>query len=452
VAAGVALKRDIDGGAGGIEVDGRVSAQPLNFSRSQPNTLIIFLDRFMGSYVESALAADPGLAQTFSGFTWYARSVAAGENSIAGVHPMLGGYDYLPVEMNRRGKPLRDLSVEAFSILPYNFQRKGYDVNFVSPRGLGFTMAGDCRYLRVPGVNCTHIPKTVSRRYALQRGFPLGDLDKSNYTDLLVVLGGMRTAPYGFKELLLRKGPWRKLLDHSAGTTFREWAELAALGEMTRTDAKRPSFNFISNLLPHEPYYMGEDCQPGTVELAVSEEEIARRGHASLFSLQHEVAARCALRLVGQYLDHLRREQVYDNTRIVVVSDHGIVGRVEDHSTRAVAGGTESRNFVRTRSVLLVKPRHARGALQVSEAFMPNAEVPRIVCEDLGGCVNPYLGNKPIAADGRDDPFAVSLVPWQFNRQRASSFVIREQYELRGKDPFDVNGWQQVSSPPPAVR
>ena len=32
---------------------------------------------------------------------------------------------------------------------------------------------------------------------------------------------------------------------------------------------------------------------------------------------------------------------------------------------------------------------------------MPNAEVPRIVCEEIGGCVNPYLGDRPIAAAGR---------------------------------------------------
>ena len=60
------------------------------------------------------------------------------------------------------------------------------------------------------------------------------------------------------------------------------------------------------------------------------------------------------------------------------------------------------------------------GPLAISEEFVPNAEVPRIVCADLaaqGGCTNPFLGDQPIETAGRDDPFAVTFVPWQFNRQ-----------------------------------
>lgn len=450
VAAAVGLFRDDVGGAGGPETAARLPEQPLRFSRTQPNVLILFLDRFMGSFVESILQTHPELAERLSGFTWYPRTVAAGENSIVGVHPMLGGYDYLPVEMNARGKLLRDVSVEAYSILPINFSKKGYRVNVVSPRGLGFTMAGDCRFLEMDGVYCTHISPTVSKRRAEQMGFPLNDLSKSSYADLLVLLASMRGAPYAMKEVLLQKGPWRPFLDHSAGTTFREWAELKALAELSFPQASEPNFNFISNILPHEPYFMGEDCLPRQERFKVPLEEARRRGHVSLHSLQHAIAARCALLAVADYFDFLKGAGVYDNTKIVIVSDHGIHGAIEDHSTRAVAGGTEDDFFVRTRSVLLVKEREASGRLRVSEAFMPNAEVPRIVCEDIGGCVNPYLGNKPIADLGRDDPFFASIVPWQFSQQNRHSFVIEEQLALRGKDPFNAKGWAVIPPPQPA--
>ena len=75
---------------------------------------------------------------------------------------------------------------------------------------------------------------------------------------------------------------------------------------------------------------------------------------------------------------------------------------------------------------------------------MPNAEMPRIVCEDIGGCVNPYLNNRPIEARGRDDPFQVSLVPWQFSLQEPDAFVIRSQLTLKGRDPYDARGWSGV--------
>jgi hypothetical protein len=429
------------GGAGGSTAEAQLPEQPLRFSKTQPNVLIIFLDRFMGSYVESIAQSDPDLPERLDGFTWYPRTVSAGQNSIAGVHPMLGGYDYTPVEMNMRGRPLRELSVEAFSILPRNFASHRYRVNLVSPRGLGFTVAGDCSVLKIKGVTCTHFPMTAVRRRAQQMGFSLDDLAKAGYADLLSLLGAMRSAPYLVKQIVYQKGPWLPFLDKSAGTTFREWAQLQALSEVTRIDATESNLNFVSSLLPHEPSFMGEDCQPLHERLKVSNEEVARRGHVSLFSLQHAVGARCALLSVADYLDFLKRAGVYDNTKIVIVSDHGIVGAVTDNSTRAVAGGTTGSKYVATRSVLLVKDRNARGPLKTLEDFLPNAEVPRILCEEIGGCVNPYLNDKRIAAEGRDDPYYVSIVPWQFSAQKTESFVIEEQRAVKGKDPYDSRDW-----------
>lgn len=442
--AGIDIRRERFGGTGDRESSG-APERVLKFSRTQPNVLFIFLDRFMGSYVEDILRADPDLATRLSGFTWYPRTVSAGENSIAGVHGMLGGYDYTPDAMNARKKPLRDISVEAFSILPYNFSHKGWQVNVVSPRGLGFTMAGDCSYLDMPNVTCTHISKSLSKIAAERSGFPLMDLAKSNYSDLLEMLGAMRAGPYVGKELLLARGRWENFLDHSAGTTFREWAELRGWPELSNTDANGSQMNFVSNILPHEPYYMGTDCMPRRKKQAASEQDLKAFGNA--FAWIHAVTARCTLLSVADYLDFLKSQGVYDNTRILIVSDHGIVGPVADNSSRARAGRTQFREFVRTRSLLLVKPRGAGGPLAISEEFLPNAEAPRLACEEIGGCANPYLGGKPIATLGRDDPFRVTIVPWQFNLQNLDSFVIREQYELSGRDPFNARGWKRLPEP-----
>jgi hypothetical protein len=444
VAGGISATRERVGERGGSDGESGAPDRPIRFSRAGPNVLILFLDRFMGGFVEPILRQEPALVDRLSGFTWYPRTVSAGENSIAGVHPMLGGYDYLPVEMNARGERLVDLSVEAFSILPLNFAAKGFGVSLINPGGLGFTMQGDCDFLNIADVTCTHIPPTVAHKRAEELSFPVRKISESSYADLLVMLASMRAGPYLLKEVVRAKGPWRPFMDHSAGTTFRVWAELAALSELSSTLEERPHLNIVSNLLPHEPYFLGEDCLPREQIPEPSMEVIRRRGHVSFFSLQHEVAARCALKLVADYLDFLKSEGVYDTTKIVIVSDHGIVGPVEDRSSRAVAGGTVANPFVRTRSVLLVKEIGATGPLAVSEEFLPNAEVPRIVCEEIGGCVNPFLGNRTIEAHGREDPFFVSIVPWQFTAQKPDAFDVKAQLVLSGKDPYDAKGWAMV--------
>lgn len=447
LAAGITIARDTVGDTvGHTEGDSAAasSERPIRYAKGSSNVLIIFLDRFMGGFVEPILEQEPQLASALDGFTWYPRTIAAGQNSIAGLHPLLGGYDYTPREMNKRDQPLRELSAESFGILPYNFTRSGYDANFVNPHGLGFTMEGDCSFLDIEGLNCTHIPAAITKKVAEEHGVPMQVLAKSSYADLLVLLGLMRTAPYLGKAVLRERGPWRPFLDHSAGTTFKEWAELGSLPELSMAEADRGNLNIIFNNLPHEPYFMGEDCVPRTTPLTLSRDELRRRGHQNMFEMQHFVAARCALLLVSDYLRWMKQAGVYDDTKIVVVSDHGIVGTVEDRSSRAVAGGTTDNLYVRSRSLLLVKDRGAKGPLRVSEEFMPNAEVPRIVCEEIGGCVNPHLDDRPIAAHGRDNPFHVTIVPWQFNLQERNAFRVEHEFVVLDRDPYDAKRWRDA--------
>jgi hypothetical protein len=444
VASGVLVLKDTTAPKEKSDRPSSSNYQPIRFSKDENNVLILFLDRFMGGFVEKILKDDPKLAKRLDGFVWYPRTVAAGENSIAGVHPLLGGYDYTPTEMNKRKLPLRDVSAESYAILPYNFIKKGYEANFVNPRGLGFTMEGDCSFLEMKGLSCSHIPASVSKKLAAKWGISLKTLAKSSYADLLVLLSSMRTTPYIVRAILREKGPWRPFLDHSAGTTFKEWAELKSLSTLTRTDSNKSNLNIVFNTLPHEPYFVGEDCTPRTSRLTYPKKNIKTRGFTSLFGLQHYVGAKCALQLVSKYLGWMKKAGVYDSTKIVIVSDHGIRGSVDDTSSRAVSGDTTGSFFVRSRSTLFVKERNAHGSLRISEEFLPNAEVPRIVCEEIGGCVNPYLDNRTIAAHGRDDPFLVSFVPWQFNLQEKDHFKILELFSLKGRDPYNAKNWGEL--------
>ena len=197
-----------------------------------------------------------------SGFTWYPRSVSSGENSIAGVHGMLGGYDYTVVQMDKRGKPLRDLSTEAFSILPYNFSHKGYHVNMVRSQGPGIHHGGR---LQVPGHAERHlraIPAVSAERRARQMGFPLNDLSKASYVNLLVLLGAVRAAPYIDQGDAAVAGLLADRSGSLGGNDIPEWANCEAFPQLSDTHAAESNFNFVDNMLPHESYYMGEDCRP----------------------------------------------------------------------------------------------------------------------------------------------------------------------------------------------
>lgn len=423
-----------------------VAQRPLQYAKGKENVLILFLDRFMGGFVETIMEQEPSLAARLDGFTWYPRTIGAGQNTIAGFHPILGGYDYMPREMTSRKRPLRDVAAESYAILPFNFTTKGYGSNLVNPRGLGFTSDGDCTFIALPG-RCARIAPAVQKRFALEYGIPLTVLDDAPYYDVLAFLGAMRIAPYGLREIVNRRGLSVIASAHSAASTLKEWAELKALPDLSSTDADRGQLDILINALPHEPFFMGKDCVPRTQAPTIEPEEVGLGHDVGEFEVRHFVTAKCTLELVADYFDWMRQAGVYDVTKIVVVSDHGVAdvgsGTVKDRSKRAVAGGTTDNLYARTRTLLLVKERNAHGALVTSEEYLPNAEVPRIVCKELGGCVNPYLENRPIEALGRDVPFVVTTVPFQYALQ-IDAYEVQREDEVDGRDPFLASNWRRI--------
>lgn len=408
----------------------------VRLSSDGQNVLLLVLDRFMGGFVETAVEASPTLADDFDGFIWVPKSVSAGQNSIAGLPPLLGGYDYTPTAMNARSLPLKQQTNEAFSILPWNFSRAGWESNLLRPHGLDFMVKGNCSALSVPRLACGDADPELAVRAARELGIPVTELGLSDYTDLLALLATLRVAPYGVKDVLIKRAAWRPFVGQAAAATLTEWANLAALDEISSVRRGPNQLNIVFNFLSHEPYFIDEACRPTTQKTSAPPESLM-----SDFEYQHVVGDRCVLNLVVKYIEWLKANGVYDNTLIVLASDHGIANEVTDHSTRAVAGGTQDNLFVASRSLLLYKPINARGPLRTSEAFIPNAGVPELICQTIGGCTNPYLDERTIEAHGRDDPFTVSFVPWQFTAQEPNRFVIERSYVLRGRDPYNATAW-----------
>lgn len=422
-----------------------IQTRPIKLTATGNNVLVVFLDRFMGGFIEKILEEEPGLERKLSGFVWYPRTISSGTNSISGVHAMFGGYDYMPLEMNGRDEELVKLSNESFQILPYNFNENGYIINMINPRGLGFTMLGDCNVVDSEWINCSHVSAGISINMAKKYDMPTNFLVQSSYADLMVLLGVMRAVPYSIKDILSKRGPWKPFLDHSAGTTFREWSELKALPRLTELQLNDVNqFNVFTSILPHEPYFIGADGKPTKSVTNFSVEEFEGEGFDSSFAYQHFLAAKSTLSLVADYFDWMRENGVYDNTKILIVSDHGIVGNVTDQSPRAVEGRTTESLFVSFRPLVLIKDRNSNEPFKTSEEFMPNAAAPQLLCQEIGGCINPFLNDKPIKAFGRDDPFYSVVTPWQFTLQNRKSFVVKQLFEIRNKDPLNIENWREL--------
>ena len=101
----------------------KVRATPsYNLSKDGQNVLVIMLDRAMGEYVPYIINEKPHLKESFDGFTYYNNVVSFGGHTNFGSPALMGGYEYTPVELNKRDdESLADKHNEALKVLPVLF-------------------------------------------------------------------------------------------------------------------------------------------------------------------------------------------------------------------------------------------------------------------------------------------------------------------------------------------
>ena len=100
---------------------------------------------------------------------------------------------------------------------------------------------------------------------------------------------------------------------------------------------------------------------------------------------------------IGRWLEWLKENDLYDNTRIIIVADHGYDFFAFDDMQMDTGDG-EYVDLEQFTPLLLVKDfadGSAEKPLETSEEFMTNADVPTIAFRELiNNPVNPYTGNK----------------------------------------------------------
>lgn len=111
----------------------------------------------------------------------------------------------------------------------------------------------------------------------------------------------------------------------------------------------------------------------------------------TFYRVSHYESNMAALLQLGQYFDYLREMGVYDNTRIIIVADHGnSMGGVGQFNYLKISSDLDAQRY---NPLLMVKDFGSK-EYTASDEFMTNADVPVLVFDELvENPVNPFTGN-----------------------------------------------------------
>ena len=237
------------------------------------------------------------------------------------------------------------------------------------------------------------------------------------------------------------------------------FSALSALPEMTViSDDSESTFLMMNNGTTHdvvllkEPEYEPEMYIDNAIYDAAHEDRFTIEGRTLLTDAPYRMRSyhsnMAAFLQLGKWFDMMREQDVYDNTRIILASDHGF--SLEQFEDMIFGGkrdeekiGHQPEDIMAYNPLLMMKDFDSKG-FQIDNQFMTNADTPTLALSGLlNSPVNPFSG-KAINDSAKDvDAHHVFFTEYSATYPR-NTFYPGHWYELQGQNIFDLSAWHTL--------
>lgn len=455
-------------------------------SRTGKNVVVIMLDRCISGFVPYILEEHPEITAQLRGFTYYPNTLSFGRNTNVCTPSLYGGYEYRPFELDKRPDTgLPDKQNEALRVLPVLFSENGFEVTVCDPPYAGYLWIPDLSiYDDYPAIHrynsngafldrteaIRRKNRTISRNlfcHSLFRAAPvllqplLYDEGRYNGSEALNPAGAE-----GGVSVFSAESPLK-----STGISddfMRAYTALQHLPDMTKVgdaagaglpetaEGPQGTFLILSNTATHDVTLLQEpEFEPRQL-VDNTDYEAARPVRGASFSrpmeletlaqMEHYQCDTAAFLLLGQWFDFLRENGVWDNTRIIVVSDHGW----DLELNHILTGGREERNalaphdgIMAYNALMMIKDFGGAGEFRSDGTFMTIADTPSEAMRGLiENPVNPFTGNPITQSAKEEDAQYVMLTDWRIAENHGTRFKDPVRLTLRNRYLFDEGNWE----------
>jgi len=420
------------------------------FSKTGKNVIVIMLDRAISGYIPYIFDEKRDLYNYFDGFTWYRNTISFGKGTVFGSPALFGGYEYTLLEMNARSDiPLVEKQNEALLMLPRIFLDKGYKVTVTNPPFSNYSWISDLSIFdNYPEIHAENIIGKFNKNWLFEKESQGEQIDIANATVIieanLIRFSIFKIAPVILRNFIYDNGRWLKIdgLQEKNRRAYRKtvidnYIALDVLDRITQISSlKFDTYTAMYNALPHEPAFLQFPDYVPTNNIIV-------RGNDLFTNNLHYDVNIASMLLLGKWFNFLKNNDIYDNTRIIIVSDHG---RPMSGLLQNPVSLPNRSNFHAISAFLLVKDFNSHGRLSIDDSFMTNADVPLIALEGIvENPVNPWSG-KIIKSDKEEGVTVTSSMLWNINQHPKNVFNIKPDEWLHvHTDIYDSDNWSQIT-------
>ena len=433
----------------------------ITLSKKGNNVIVFMLDRAMGEYIPYIFNEKPELKDKFSGFTFYVNTLSHGGHTVFGSPGLFGGYEYTPFEMNKRDTQLLvDKHNEALKVMPVVFGEAGYSVTVFDPPMVNYQPIPDFSiYAAHPYIKAyRNIVRAKADENNVNSDEETVKTNKRNF----YCFGIFKVAPIIMQRFLYDGG------NYLAGKAFNQeitslhtafgapkdyiyfYKKLERFKEITKFEYEGNNFLALTNDITHAPCFLqlpNYEISSNVDNHLYEKDEIIRNdANDNVLNMKEKVHVShyhtnmATMLKLAEWFDLMRDNGVYDNTRIILVGDHGWnIRQFKNMIVEDVKDGYG--DIERYYPLLLVKDFNAKG-FTVSEKFMTNADVPNLAFKDLiDEPTNPFTGNKISEAYKENKQFVLGSDKYRVHPNMGCSFAPGRWYSVH-TNMLDKNNWK----------
>ena len=450
-----------------------VEMPSLPLSKDGKNVVVLMLDRALGTQAPYIFNERPELKEKFDGFTYYPNTISYGPCTIVGAPVLYGGYEYTPEKMAERStETMVKKHDEALKVMPVLFENEGYKVTVCNPPFAGYKSIPDTTiYSDYPGIACyttigamNYLDWDNNSKTTVN---PIGRINEiRNRNFFMHAL--MKISPLVLQETIYNGGIYNEAISSSGDSSgfsimqsdvsitkstgysmyfLNEYAVLKNLANLTDIKDNGNTFTIMAIDSTHCPCLLQA---PDYVPSASVDNTDYYSDIESLYTVNGKTMKMTTVDQVthyhvnistyiqlGEWFDYLRKTGVYDNTRIILVSDHGR----DLNQFNVKCGDQDLECFI---PLLMVKDFNAKG-FTVNEDFMTNGDTPLLATSGvIKNPVNPFTG-KLLTADAKNGPQTVLFTDeWNPGNDQIYNFPTSPHYSFSGRNPYDVSKWKYL--------
>lgn len=409
-----------------------------HLSKNGKNVIVIMQDRLSGLFIPHIFENNPDITDSLDGFTYFKNVVSHGRLTMIGSLGIFGGYDFTPFEFNKRtDKTIQQKHNEALLSMPRTFHSNGFSV---AVSGLPYE-----NYLEYP-LETMYKDDTYISRMQTRGKYSNLWYEEHNEKPQLFLAAKIKRNFIWFSLFKMISPVFRKIIYHhdywcahdsyfkSFPSFIDNFSEMYYLPQMLAADNQDDSFILIDNEATHEAVLIDEDTYiPSSRSDFKNSSELTNSA-----SYTTDVAV---MKTYTGLINRLKELEVYDNTRIIIVSDHG-----EPINIKSVTGEyAHIECFIPT---LLVKDFNQHGSLKTDYTFMTNADTPWLATKDIiDDARNPFTGN-PYKVENKNEWIKICNAPAESTRIRHKlKFTIKDdQWLTVHDDVFMTENWGPYST------